>query len=70
MTTEAERLATLESEMRDVKSDLAEIKASLKTLETIAARGGGAFHSVLLIGGLIGWLIGIIAPIYAAFHDR
>lgn len=70
MSTDQERLATLEQEMRDVRADVSEIKISIKALETIAARGGGAFHSILIIGGLIGWIMGIIAPIYATLHER
>lgn len=55
----SERLATLEAEMRNVQTDVSEIKASLKALETIAARGGGAFNAILMVGGLIGWVIGV-----------
>jgi len=69
MSTE-ERLATLEAEMRNVSDDVAEIKASLKVLERIAARGGGAFHTILLIGGFLGWLAGTSAAIYAMFRPH
>jgi len=63
-----ERLATLEQEMRDVRDDVREIRASLKTLEALAAKGGGAFNAILLIGGLIGWIAGIGAGLYAIFR--
>jgi prefoldin subunit 5 len=68
-TPEVERLATLEAEMRSVQSDISEIKASLKTLEKIAAQGGGAFHAVLMLGGMIGWLFGVSAAIYTAMRE-
>lgn len=54
--------------MLSVKSDVSEIKASLKALEKIAAQGGGAFHTILIIGGFLGWLIGMGASFYALFR--
>lgn len=63
---ELERLATLEAEMRSVQSDISEIKASLKSLERIAAQGGGFFRATLMVGGLIGWIAGIGVAIYVA----
>lgn len=67
--TDAERLATLEAEMKNVRNDVSEIKASLKALEVIAQRGGGAFHTILIIGGFIGWLAGMGAALYALFRQ-
>lgn len=66
--TDVERLATLESEMRGVKQDVSDIKASLKALEKIAASGGGAFHAILMLGGMIGWLVGLGVAVYSALH--
>ena len=66
--TEAERLAVLETEMKDVRRDVADIKASLKSLEAIASKGGGALHAILMLGGLIGWLVGIVGAVYAMAH--
>lgn len=63
-----ERLATLEAEMKNVRSDVADIKASLRALEVIAQRGGGAFHTILIIGGIIGWLIAMCSTLYALFR--
>ena len=63
-----ERLATLEAEMRNVSSNVAQISASIRILEQIASKGGGALHASLFIGGLLGWLIGFGATIYAALH--
>lgn len=63
-----ERLATLEQEMRDVRDDVREIRASLKSLEALAAKGGGAFNAILMIGGLLGWLAGMAAGVYAMIH--
>lgn len=65
MPSAEERLATLEAEMRNVSGDVSEIKASLKALEKIAAQGGGAFHTILIIGGVIGWLAGMGTALYA-----
>lgn len=62
---DGERLAVAETELAAVKSDLSEIKASVKRLEAMASRGGGAFNAILMIGGLIGWVAGIISVIYA-----
>lgn len=66
---ELERLATLEAEMRSVKSDLSEIKISLKSLEKIASNGSGAFHAVLILGGAVGWLVGVAVAVYAALRQ-
>lgn len=66
--SDAERLAILETEMKTVQLDIAEIKASLKTLEALAAKGGGAFNAILMIGGLLGWLAGMAAGAYAMLH--
>lgn len=63
--TDSERVAVLETEVKSLKGDMAEIKASLKTLESLAAKGGGAFNAFLMIGGLIGWLAGMAAGLYA-----
>lgn len=54
--------------MLAVKDDVSEIKTSLKALEKIAAQGGGAFNAILLVGGLIGWILGIGATLYALFR--
>lgn len=67
MATAEERLATLEAQMLNVRSDVSDIKASLKNLEIIAQRGGGAFHTILIIGGFLGWLAGMGTTIYALF---
>lgn len=56
--------------MLAVNSDVSEIKASLKALEKIAAQGGGAFHTILIIGGIIGWMVGVGASIYALFRPH
>ena len=66
--SDAERLAILETEMKTVQLDIAEIKASLKTLEALAAKGGGAFNAILMIGGLLGWIAGMAAGAYAMIH--
>lgn len=66
--SDVERLARLEAEMLAVKDDVSEIKTSLKALEKIAAQGGGAFNAILLVGGLIGWILGIGATLYALFR--
>lgn len=68
--SDVERLARLEAEMLSVRGDVGEIKASLKALERIAAQGGGAFHTILLIGGFLGWLAGTSAAIYAIFRPH
>lgn len=68
MATEGEKIAALEVEMRDVRTDVSEIKQSLKSLEKIAAQGGGAFNAILMVGGLIGWVAGIAAALYAVFR--
>ena len=66
--SDAERLAVLETEMRTVQSDIAEIKGGVKHLSDVAARGGGAFHAILMIGGLIGWVVGVGMALYSLVH--
>ncbi len=68
--SDVERLARLEAEMLAVKSDVSEIKASLKALEKIAAQGGGAFHTILIIGGVIGWVGMFCVSVYALFRPH
>lgn len=63
--TDGERIAVLETEMREIRADVAEIKNSCEALKKIANQGGGAFHAILMLGGLIGWLLGIGATLYA-----
>ncbi len=67
MPSADERLATLEAQMENVRSDVSDIKASLKSLEIIAQRGGGAFHTILIIGGIIGWIAGMGTTLWALF---
>lgn len=64
---ELTRLATLEAEMRDVRDDVREIKASLKALEKIAAAGNGSLRTVLIVGGFIGWVGMAILGLLALF---
>lgn len=68
MTTE-ERLAILESQIRDTRDDVAEIKASLKELTTIAAMGKGALWMAFKVGGVI---LGVmaIAKVALDFADK
>lgn len=60
-----------------MREDIAEIKAAMKaqavsllSLQNIASRGGGAFHAILMLGGLLGWLVGFGATVWAAVHMR
>ena len=62
---ERDRLTRVEQEMRDVRDDVHEIKESLKKLEAIAAAGNGAFRTVLIVGGFLGWAVGIIMGLIA-----
>lgn len=64
---EITRLATVEQEMRDVRNDVREMKESLKSLEKIAARGNGALHSALWLGGILGWFVALGITVYNAF---
>lgn len=59
MAVDSERIAVLETEMRAVQANLVEINAGIKALNAIAQRGGGALHTILLLGGVVGWLVGI-----------
>lgn len=68
MASAEERLATLETQMENVRDDVSDIKASLKALEIIAQRGGGAFHMILIIGGIMGWVAGMGTTLYALFR--
>lgn len=65
--TDGERIAVLETEMRQMREDVVAIKDSCVALQKIANQGGGAFHAILMLGGLIGWLLGIGAALYALF---
>lgn len=64
---EVTRLATLEAEMKDVRDDVREIKASLKSLEAIAASGNGALRTAFLVGGVIGWFAMIAVALAGLF---
>lgn len=70
MTQDIERIAILEERSLDIKEDVTAIKEEIEAikkrldkLDKIAQQGGGAFHAILLLGGLIGWLIGVVAGI-------
>jgi hypothetical protein len=74
---DGERLARLEAENEAIRKDILEIKDFLKAqtvtlqgLKDIAARGGGALHAILMLGGLIGWIVGIGTTIFAIVHTR
>ncbi len=67
---DGERIAALEvrtqairEDIADVKSEISSIKNDLTELKKIAQRGGGAFHAIVILGGLVGWLVGILAGI-------
>ena len=67
---EGERIAALEvrtqairEDIADIKSEIALIKKDLTDLKKIAQQGGGAFHAIVLLGGLVGWLIGLLLAI-------
>jgi hypothetical protein len=48
-----ERIAVLEVEVRELKSDLGEIKSDLKKLVAAANMAGGAWQATMKIGGLL-----------------
>ncbi len=67
---DGERIAALEvrtqairEDIADVKSEISSIKNDLTDLKKIAQQGGGAFHAIVILGGLVGWLVGILAGI-------
>lgn len=60
------RLAVLESKVEAIETTLREIKAAVEDLNKVAQQGGGAFHAILLLGGVIGWAVGIGAALYEA----
>lgn len=68
MPSEMERIATLETEMRNIKNDVTDIKISLKALEVIAQRGNGSLRTALIIGGFFGWLVALVTAIFSIFH--
>lgn len=72
---ERDRLTRLEVAGNERGDDIKEIKDLLKgmdgrltNLEQVAARGGGALHSALVIGGLIGWAVGLAVAIISMFR--
>lgn len=67
---EGERIAALEvrtqairEDISDVKSEISAIKNDLTELKKIAQQGGGAFHAIVILGGLVGWMVGILAGV-------
>lgn len=66
---EAERIATLENEMKNVAIDVGEIKSSLASLQKIASQGSGALKTALKIGGGLGWAIALFMGILNYFHS-
>ena len=68
--SDSERIAVLETEMRAVQANLVEINAGIKSLNAIAQRGGGALHSILLLGGVVGWLVGIAGFIFSVMRPH
>ena len=57
--TDGERLVALETEMKAVVADIAEMKLDVKRLADIAARGGGMLRSILVAAGALGWIVSI-----------
>lgn len=72
---ERDRLTRLEVAGNERGDDIKEIKELLKgmdgrltNLERVAASGGGALRSALVIGGLIGWAVGIVIAVISMFR--
>ncbi len=59
---DAERLATLEAEMRQVREDIGAIRVAMERLSSIAHMGRGALWLALHVGAAIG----IVASAYEA----
>jgi len=60
--SEAERLATLEAEMRQVRDDIGAIRVAMERLSSIAHMGRGALWLALHVGAALG----IVASTYEA----
>ncbi len=72
---ERDRLARVEEQGRERGDDIKEIKDLLKGmsdrlahLERVAATGNGALRTAFIVGGVIGWLVGLAVSIVAVFR--
>lgn len=72
---ERDRLTRAESDTKNVRDDVREIKQFLMTMdgrmakmEKVAASGNGAFHMILIIGGFIGWIAALSISIASMFR--
>jgi hypothetical protein len=59
---DAERLATLETEMRQVRADISAIRVAMERLSSIAHMGRGALWLALHVGAALG----MVASAYEA----
>jgi hypothetical protein len=65
-----ERLAVLEAEMRDTRTDLTEIKEDVKTLLAAAHMGHGAWWISVKLGAFILAVLGALAWLYDRLPPR
>jgi hypothetical protein len=68
--SDAERLAVLETQMTAVQATLLRIDSNIASLNKVAQRGNGAFHTILIIGGAIGWLGTVVIGIASMFRPH
>lgn len=62
------RTAILETEMKSVKADAAEIKTDVKAIRETLAQAKGGYRTLMLVGGLagaVGALLGKLLPFLA-----
>ncbi len=71
---ERDRLTILEvagkergDDIKEIKELLLKMDSRLTTLEKVAATGGGALKTALMLGGVIGWVVGPILALIALF---
>lgn len=57
-----ERLAVVETELRDTRADLAECLAELRVLTAAYHRGKGALGAIIGVSGLVGAAAGWLLP--------
>lgn len=71
---ERDRLTRLEvggdergADIKEIKDLLTRMDSRMSSLERVAASGNGALRTALVIGGIVGWVIGLIVAVIAIF---
>lgn len=61
-------IAVLTEQVEQMRSDMTELKDSVKNLESLTGKWKGGFFVLIILGGVASWLTTFLYNIFKVFH--